>query len=120
MSNFPTKGNGLSRAESPSLYNLEWEDNVRKAPTDAGYEFRRRKFTRTPPRIIQTGFISLPHADYLVLEAFWLQHQEDTEFSYYDYPSAVWRTVRFDEFKPDYVGVGPTKLWTVKIKMKEV
>lgn len=120
MQTFPTKGNGLTRGESPSLYKIDWEDNVLKAPADGGYEFRRRKFTRTPPRMIETGYIGLSHADYLVLEAFWLEHQNDTEFLYPDYMTGTTRTVRFDDFKPDYTGYGQTKVWGLKIKLKEV
>ena len=40
MSNFPTKGAGLTQGESPSLYKNEPEQNYNKAPTDGGYEFR--------------------------------------------------------------------------------
>lgn len=119
MAQFPTKPT-LSQGESPSLYKIETEDNVLMADTDGGYEFRRRRFTRKRRKMIETGFISLPHADYLVLENFWEQHQKDTAFTYFDYLHNVMRQVRFDDFKPDYVGVGQYRLWTVKIKMSEI
>jgi hypothetical protein len=119
MANFPTKPQ-LSQGESPSLYKIKAQENENKADTDGGYEFRRRRFTRTRRKHIETGFIGLPHADYLVLDAFWETHQTDTAFSYYDYLHGVTRQMRFDSFEPDYVGVGTHKLWTIKIKMSEI
>ena len=119
MDTFPTKPT-LSQGESPSLYKNDAEDNTLMADTDGGYEFRRRRFTRKRRRMIETGFISLPHADYLILEAFWELHQKDTTFTYFDYIHGVNRQVRFDEYKPDYVGVGQRRMWTIKIKMSEI
>jgi len=119
MANFPTPP-ALSKGESPSLYKIDTDDNMRSAPTDGGYEFRRRRFTRTRRRMIETGFISIPHADYEILDAFWEEHQTDKEFTYYDYIHGVSRQVRFDEFKPDYVGIGTYRMWTIKIKMSEI
>lgn len=116
MANFPT----LSQGESPSLYSNVAEDNTIKADADGGYEFRRRRFTRKRRRIIETGFLFLPHADYLVLDAFWEEHGNDLPFTYHDYIHGIDRTVRFDDFKPDYVGVGQNRMWTIKIKMSEV
>mgnify|MGYP000001649094 CR=1 FL=1 len=120
MKTFPTATTVLSRGESPSLYKLDWEDNVRKAPTDSGYEFRRRKFTRTPPCTIETGFIGLNDDDYETLEQFWLEHEMSETFHYYDYLREMIVTVVFDDFKPDYTGYGQTRLWNLKIKFKEV
>lgn len=120
MKTFPTATTVLSRGESPSLYKRDWEDNVRKSPTDSGYEFRRRKFTRTPPMMIETGFIGMSNEDYSILELFWLEHESVESFQYYDYVSGMPIVVRFDDFKPDYVGYGPTRVWNVKIKLKEV
>lgn len=119
MANFPTKPS-LSQGESPSLYKNEAEDNANKAPTDGGYEFRRRRFTRTRRRSIETGFVNLPHADYQILDTFWETHQTDTAFIWFDYMHDVSRQVRFDDFKPDYVGVGQNRSWTIKIKMSEI
>lgn len=119
MATFPTKPT-LSQGESPSLYKNEAEDNANKADTDGGYEFRRRRFTRQRRRQIETGFISIPHADYVILDQFWETHQTDVAFTWYDYLHGVNRQVRFDEFKPDYVGHGTTRLWTIKIKMSEI
>lgn len=118
--NFPTKGFGLSQGESPSLYKNVPEDAVSKAPTDGGYEFRRRKFTRKPRRIIETGFIGLPHDDKVVLDQFYEEHMMDRAFQWFDYQHGVTRTVRFDDYTPDSVSVGTTRLWTVKIKMSEI
>ena len=120
MANFPTKGSGLSQGESPSLYKSGYPDNVKKAPTDGGYEFRRRQFTRNPPRQIETGFISISHADFLTLDAFYLTHQKDTEFTYYDYMCGVSVNVRFDEYTPTPTSIGQNKMWNVKIKMSEL
>lgn len=119
MATFPTKPT-LSQGESPSLYRNDAEDNANKADTDGGYEFRRRRFTRTRRRKIETGFISIPHADYLILNQFWEDHQTDLAFTWYDYLHNVSRQVRFDEFKPDYVGIGTNAMWTIKIKMSEI
>jgi hypothetical protein len=119
MAAFPVKP-ALSQGESPSLYKNEAEDNANKADTDGGYEFRRRRFTRKRRRQIETGFISIPHADYLILDAFWEAHQTDVAFTWVDYIHGVTRNVRFDEFKADYVGIGTNKMWTIKIKMSEI
>lgn len=119
MANFPTKPT-LTKGESPSFYKNYAEDNANKADTDGGYEFRRRRFTRTRRRMIETGFIALPHVDYVILDEFWEEHQTDTAFTWYDYIYGVSRQVRFDEFKPDYVGVGQNRMWTIKIKMSEI
>jgi len=110
----------LSQAESPSLYKSTYEDNSLKADTDGGYEFRRSRNTRRPRISFETGFISLPHADYEVLDAFYLAHTNVAPFIWFDYLRGINRTVRFDSFEPDYVGVGTKKLWTVKIKMSEL
>lgn len=119
MANFPTKPT-LSQGESPSLYKLDRQDNVVKAETDGGYEFRRRRFTRTPRKVIETGFISLPHADYEILEEFFEDHLNDVAFTYTDYIRGTTHQMRFDDFTPDYVGVGDNRRWTVKIKMSEI
>lgn len=119
MANFPTKPT-LSQGESPSLYKNVPEDNANKADTDGGYEFRRRRFTRAPRRKIETGFLHLPHADYLELNQFWEDHQTDVAFTWYDYLHEVNIQVRFDSFEPDYTGIGTSRTWTVKIKMSEI
>jgi hypothetical protein len=121
MANFPTKGaGGLSQAESPSLYERDRIDNVAKGESEGGYEFRRPRSTRARRKVISTGFIGLPHADYLVLDGFWETHGTHTVFTYTDYLHGTQHQVRFDEFKPDYVGVGTHRRWTIKIKMSEV
>lgn len=121
MADFPTKANGqLTQGESPSMWSMKPKSTVLKAETDGGYEFRRRRTTRAPRNEIETGFISLPHADYLVLKAFWDAHLEDVAFTYRDYLHDIDRQVRFDEWKPDYTGVGQNRMWTVKIKMSEI
>ena len=120
MRNFPTNGNGLSRSESPSLFKREWEPNVIKSPMEGGYEFRRRKFTRQPSRIIDTGYIGLSSEDYIALEQFFLYHQNDKEFYHFDYMSGEQMIVRFEEFKPDYSGYGKNMIWNLKIKIKEL
>jgi hypothetical protein len=120
---FPVKGagaNDLSQSESPSLYSIDRIDQTLKAGTDGGYEFRRNRTTRPERKVITTGFIGLPHADYLKLDAFYETHTQTTAFTYYDYVHGVTRQVRFDEFKPDYVGVGQNRMWTIKIKMSEI
>jgi hypothetical protein len=120
MAVFPTKGAGLTQAESPSLFDRGRIDNVKKAEAEGGYEFRRPGTTRARRKTWETGFIGLPHADYLVLDAFWETHGTHTIFTYTDYLHGTTHQVRFDEFKPDYVGVGTHKRWSIKIKMSEV
>jgi len=120
MANFPTRGAGLTQGESPSLYGVDFEKNEKKASTEGGYQFRRRQFSRTPPRIISTGFLGLKHSDYVVLENFWLAHQTFTAFTYHDYHFGLTRQMRFDEFKPDPKTIGQTRIWDVKIKMSEI
>ena len=119
MATFPTKPI-LSQGESPSLYKNIPMDNMKGAKSDGGYEFRRRQFSRKPRRKIETGFIKMPHADYLVLDAFYEEHQLDVAFTWHDYIHDVSRQVRFDEFKPEYKGIGTNRKWTVKIKMSEI
>jgi hypothetical protein len=119
MATFPRKP-ALSKGESPSLYEIDRISNELKADTDGGYEFRRPRSTRARRKIISTGFIGISHADYLILDAFWETHQTTLAFTYVDYVHGVNRTVRFDEFKPDYVGVGQNRMWNIKIKMSEV
>jgi hypothetical protein len=123
MAQFPVKGTGpndLSQGESPSLYNIDRIDKTLKAEGDGGYEFRRNRFTRAERIQIQTGFIGLSHADYLKLDAFYMTHTKVVGFTYFDYIHGVYRNMRFDEFKPDYIGVGQNRMWTIKIKMSEV
>lgn len=123
MATFPVKGTGpndLTQGESPSFYEIERIDKTLKAETDGGYEFRRNRFTRPERRVISTGFISLPHEDYVKLDAFYAAHTKVVAFTYFDYIHGVTRQVRFDEFKPDYVGVGQNRMWTIKIKMSEI
>lgn len=110
----------LSQGESPSLYKNAIEDNTLKADTDGGYEFRRRRTTRAPRRMIETGFLNMPHADYELLEAFYLTRTNVDVWVWFDYLRGVNRTVRFDSFEPDYVGIGTNRKWTVKIKMSEL
>ncbi len=119
MANFPTRP-ALSQGESPSLYKVKWEENVEAADTDGGYEFRRRRFTRSPRRSYETGFIALPHSDYQIVKAFWKAHQHDVAFTWLDQIEGENVQVRFDGFEPDYVGIGTNRMWTIKIKMSEV
>lgn len=121
MADFPSKANGqLSQGESPSLWDMKPIDDTLSADTDGGYEFRRRRTTRAPRNQMETGFISLPHADYLTLKAFYDTHLKTVAFTYHDYLHNVDRQVRFDEFDPKYVGVGTNDMWTIKIKMSEI
>lgn len=120
IQSFPTKGPYLSKSESPSLYDVIYQDNVQKASTDGGYEHRRRKFTRTPRRVISTGFLDLSHDEFILLENFFLFHQMDKEFYYTDYMMGVTRTMRFDEFNPSSKTIGTNRRWDVKIKMSEL
>jgi hypothetical protein len=119
MANFPTKPQ-LSQGESPSLYKNKAEDNVLSGDTDGGYEFRRRRFTRPRRRMIETGFLNVPHADLLILNDFWEEHQKDKAFIWFDYLYGVSRQVRFDDFDAQYTGIGQRKMWTIKIKMSEI
>lgn len=119
MANFPAKPT-LSRGESPSLYSNNPISVSVKAEAEGGYEFRRPRTTRARRRQIETGFIGLPHVDYLTLVAFEETHTDVVPFTYFDYMHGVYRQVRFDEFKPDYKGVGTNRIWDIKIKMSEV
>lgn len=118
-STFPTKP-ALSQGESPSLYDNQPIDNTLAAPTDGGYEFRRSRTTRAKRRQVQTGFIGLPHADYLILKQFWDDHGKVVAFTYHDYMHNVDLQVRFDDFVPKYAGVGQNKMWGITIKMSEI
>jgi hypothetical protein len=119
MATFPTKPQ-LSQGESPSLYDYTPEDNKNGADTDGGYEFRRRRFTRANRGSFKTGFIGIPHSDYLVLKAFFDAHQYDVAFTWHDRIHGTNRTVRFDKFKPDYKGIGQNRIWDIKIEMSEI
>lgn len=119
MTMFPTKPT-LSQGESPSMYDNQPIDDTLKGPTDGGYEFRRRRTTRAMRRQISTGFISLPHADYLVLKAFWDAQLTTGVFTWHDYMHDTDLQVRFDSFAPKPVNVGQNRMWTVTIKMSEV
>jgi hypothetical protein len=116
LTTFPTKPT-LSQGESPSLYDRQPIDKTIAAPTDGGYEFRRERTTRALREQIQTGFISLPHADFLVLEQFWKDHRKVISFTYHDYLKGEDLTVRFDEWVPKYAGVGQNRMWNVTVKM---
>lgn len=119
MANFPTKATGLSQGESPSLYSNEAmvDDDTVSAKTEGGYEYRRNRFSRAPRRAIETGFINLPHVDYLTIKAFFDTHLKTTEFIWYDQILEQNFTVRFDDFKADYKGIGQNRMWNIKIKM---
>jgi len=121
MANFPTKQNGdISRDFSPSLYKNEPMVETMKGKTEGGYEHRRRRFTRKPRRAIEIGFIDLSQSDFETIEAFYDAHLEDTEFSFYDPIRDEVYTCRFDEWKPDYSGLGENVRYGLKIKMSEV
>jgi hypothetical protein len=120
---FPQKGTGpddLSQGESPSLWDIDRIEKVLKADTDGGYEFRRDRTTRAERKVITTGFIGLPHADYEKLDAFYESKGKSTAFTYYDYVHDVVRQVRFDTYKPTPNIIGQTKLWNIKIQMSEI
>lgn len=119
MANFPKKPT-LSQGESPSLYKVKHPDISNKAPTDGGYEFRRRRYTGVPRKTYETGFIGIEQADFDIIEAFYDTHLTDTIFTWTDQIRGVDRQVRFDEFKPEYKGLGQHKRWNVKIKLSEV
>lgn len=120
MANFPTKPT-LSQGESPSLYERSQDDNAMRTDADGGYVFVRRRFTRAPRYEFKTGFIGIPHADKLIIEQFWKDHLTDTAFNYTDYINGGTFNVRFSKpVKFDYVGVGQTKLWDIKIEMEQV
>lgn len=121
MANYPTKGpGGLSQGESPSLYDIDTIDDTLKADAEGGYEYRRRRSTAKARKTLETGYIGLPHNDYLLLSAFWDSHGKTVPFTYFDYMHGVYRQVRFDEFKPDYKGVGQHRRWDIKIKLSEM
>lgn len=120
---FPQKGTGpsdLSQGESPSLWDIDRIEKVLKAPTDGGYEFRRDRTTRAERKVISTGFIGLPHADYLKVDAFYEAHGKAGAFTYYDYVHDVVRQVRFDNYKPTPEIIGQFKVWNIKIVMSEI
>lgn len=121
MATFPTKP-ALSQGESPSLYkNIPMQDDrFLKAPTDGGYEFRRRRTNRAPRREIETGFLNIPQSDFDILEAFYLQHEQDVAFTWYDQIRDETYQVRFDSWAPSYEGIGTNKKWTIKIKMSTI
>lgn len=120
MADFPTTPT-LSQGESPSKYDIKQEVNEIKSETDGGYEFKRRRFTRAPRNIVDTGFIGITHADKMVLQGFYDTHQTTVAFNYYDYIAGLTRQVRFEESpKWNYVGIGQTRLWSPSFKMKEI
>lgn len=106
--------------ESPSMYKVKHPDTARKGKTDGGYEYRRRRFTRTPRKMYETGFIGLTHADFEIIETFYLEKLTDTTFTWDDQLRGVTKSVRFDSFEPKYRGFGTYRLWDVKIKLSEV
>jgi hypothetical protein len=123
MADFPQKGTGpgdLSQGESPSLYDIDRIDKTLKADTDGGYEFRRDRTTRAEREVISTGFIGLPHADYLKIDAFYKSKGKSVAFTYYDYVHEIVRQVRFDEYKPSPNIIGTNRMWNIKIKMSEI
>jgi len=117
MGDIPT----ITIGESPSKFRRTMDDNVIKSDSDGGYEFRRRRFTRKPSYIFQTGFIGISQAEKDTLEAFWEDKLTDTAFTYDDYINGSSYNVTFDkpmDFK--YTGVGPTRIWEVTIYMRQV
>lgn len=111
----------FERKESPSLYGPPlYEDKSIKADTDGGYEFRRERHTRRPRMTCSTGFISMNQDDFEILDAFYLTHTNVEPFVWFDYLRGVYRTVRFDEYKPSYTGIGKNRMWNVSIKMTEL
>jgi hypothetical protein len=124
MAQFPVKGRGpndLSQGESPSIYKPGTEINDVRADAEGGYEFRRPRTTRGPRETVKTGFIGLPHDDYLKLKAFWDAHLTTEAFTYYDYVHGIYRTVRFEK-EPDWGPqiIGTNRMWSPTFELKEL
>lgn len=118
MADFPVF---TDMTEDSALFEIEREDNAVRAPTEGGYEFTRKRFTRPQRKIFNTGFTSLSHDNFLTLDAFYNTHETNLAFYYTVPTSGEIVTVRFAEpIKESHKGVGTVKLWDVRLKLKEV
>lgn len=118
MSNLPT----LSKGESPSLWDIDYEDTGRSSEMDGGYVFTRPKHTRGPRRTFKSGWKDVPQADFDTLMTFYGTVGTYDGFNYTNYMNSdEVVNVRFKAPpKPKYEGVGTNKRYDIEIIMEEV
>lgn len=119
MAYFPT----LSKKEDSSYFTESREDPTIRSKMDGGYMVTRPRHTRTPRRLITTGFTDLPDSDKQALESFYIAVAGGSSIFTYIHPvSGEEIYVRFAApFTFSYAGVGEAKRWDVRdIKMEEV
>lgn len=118
---FPPTDAGFTAKEDSGYYGIEFEDNTMRSDSDGGYEVTRPRFTRKPRKTFTTGFTELSQANYDLLVEFWEKYQGSLKFTWTDPTDLRAYTVRIE--KPPtvtYAGVGPTRMYNVEVKLKQV
>ncbi len=120
MSNFPPSGMALK--EDSAFYSQKRIDKTVRIETEGGYVVTRPRTTRPPRREWTTGWSEITHADKLKIEVFYESVMGGANsFTWTDPVSLIEYTVRFvGDLEFQYKGIGPTKLWAVKVKLEQV
>ena len=118
---FPPTDAGFVEKEDAGYYGISFEDNTIRSGTDGGYEFARKRFTRKPRQTFMTGFTEMTQADFDIFREFWEQFMGARSFTWNNPAENQVYTVRFASApKISYVGVGPTRLYSVEVELKQV
>lgn len=117
MAEFPTF---THFTEDSSLFNIDFEDNALRSPTDSGHEITRPRNTRPQRRIFTSGFTGMDHNQFTTLYNFYMLHTTHTAFGYTVPATGEWVLVKFKEpMKISWKGIGLTKRWDTRYTLKE-
>ena len=115
---------GFKGIEDSKYYEDSQDDPSIKYMVDGGLTVTRRRFTRTPARLITTGYTDLSAADKVIIDSFWatLYGGGSNSFTYITPLTNETLTVRFDSvYKVKYAGMGYHFAWDVTdIKLRTI
>jgi phage-related protein len=118
---FPPVENDFVEKEDSKYFSIDLEDNTIRAPSEGGYEFTRKRFTRTPRKTFATGFTMMSQTDLNTIIEFWDEYQGAKPFAWLDPTTNNVYTVRFAD-KPSivYNGIGNNFMYDVTVKLKQL
>lgn len=107
--NFPT----LSIGQDSRFFEEEDENPAIGNEMEGGYVTTRPRFTRSPRRMITTGFSQLNESDRTIFKQFWKDHMGSSLAFFYTHPTtSEVILVRFKlGWKPKWVYVGAGELY---------
>lgn len=104
---------GFTSSEDSQFLQDHAMDGSLRYEMQGGLIVIRKRFTRTPLRLITTGFSWIPQSDFDLLRAYY-QSMTGQSFSYTLPTTNETLTVSFSkEFKTEYKGAGSNFLWNV-------